>query len=186
MDALMMDNKKSERLEQQERTEDEFLSLAKSGGFKAKARPDARLSAYEIASHLSIPNQDAPNMLHRMLRLLASHSIVTCTQGEHGLSLVRVLYSEQRCGVFRCVHGIVSRRCLHANLETSKTVHQSKLNLPTIVAKSLELDPGDSLLAPFTPSKLRKIEKEPAEEDTCGPYRDETYNHFHFFNLCYI
>ncbi|KAI3735703.1 hypothetical protein L6452_15211 [Arctium lappa] len=45
----------------------------------ADAGPDARLSAHEIVSALSITNQDAPDMLDRMLRLLASHSIVTCT-----------------------------------------------------------------------------------------------------------
>ncbi|PWA78002.1 O-methyltransferase COMT-type, S-adenosyl-L-methionine-dependent methyltransferase [Artemisia annua] len=56
----------------------------------AKAGPDARLSAYEIAFRLSIPNKDAPNMLDWMLRLLASHSIVTCTQSCHNLSPVRV------------------------------------------------------------------------------------------------
>ncbi|GJV50482.1 caffeic acid 3-O-methyltransferase-like protein [Tanacetum coccineum] len=56
----------------------------------AKAGFDAQLSAYEIASRLSIPNQDAPDMLDRMLRLLASHSIVTCSQGEHESRLVRL------------------------------------------------------------------------------------------------
>lgn len=56
----------------------------------AKAGFDAQLSAYEIASRLSIPNQDAPDMLDRMLRLLASHSIVTCSQGEHESRPVRL------------------------------------------------------------------------------------------------
>nr|GEZ47509.1 caffeic acid 3-O-methyltransferase [Tanacetum cinerariifolium] len=56
----------------------------------AKAGFDAQLSAYEIASRLSIPNQDAPDMIDRMLRLLASHSIVTCSQGEHESRLVRL------------------------------------------------------------------------------------------------
>ena len=56
----------------------------------AKAGFDAQLSAYEIASCLSIPNQDAPDMLDRMLRLLASHSIVTCSQGEHESRPVRL------------------------------------------------------------------------------------------------
>ncbi|KAJ9564752.1 hypothetical protein OSB04_000718 [Centaurea solstitialis] len=49
----------------------------------AKAGPDAKLSAREIAYGLSIPNQDAPDMLDRMLRLLASYSIVTCAQQDH-------------------------------------------------------------------------------------------------------
>lgn len=56
----------------------------------AKAGFDAQLSAYEIASCLSIPNQDAPDMLDRMLRLLASHSIVTCSQGEQESRPVRL------------------------------------------------------------------------------------------------
>ncbi|PWA39440.1 caffeic acid 3-O-methyltransferase [Artemisia annua] len=56
----------------------------------AKAGFDAQLSAYEIASRLSIQNQDAPDMLDRMLRLLASHSIVTCSQGEHESRPVRL------------------------------------------------------------------------------------------------
>ncbi|KAK9066071.1 hypothetical protein SSX86_015473 [Deinandra increscens subsp. villosa] len=46
----------------------------------AQAGPDAKLSAHEIASRLSLPNQTAPGMLDRMLRLLASHEIVTCSQ----------------------------------------------------------------------------------------------------------
>ncbi|PWA34595.1 caffeic acid 3-O-methyltransferase [Artemisia annua] len=56
----------------------------------AEAGPDARLSACEIASHLSILNQDAPGMLDRMLRLLASYSVVTCTQRDNELSSIRV------------------------------------------------------------------------------------------------
>lgn len=48
----------------------------------AEVGPDARLSAHEIASRLSISNQDAPTMLDRMLGLLASYSIITCTQHE--------------------------------------------------------------------------------------------------------
>ncbi|KAI7739210.1 hypothetical protein M8C21_001117 [Ambrosia artemisiifolia] len=56
----------------------------------AKAGPDARLSAHEIASRLSISNQNAPSMIDRMLRLLASHSIVTCSQQEHESTPVRV------------------------------------------------------------------------------------------------
>nr|XP_043633163.1 caffeic acid 3-O-methyltransferase-like isoform X2 [Erigeron canadensis] len=48
----------------------------------AEAGPDAQLSASEIASTLSITYPGAPIMLDRMLRLLASHSVVTCTQRE--------------------------------------------------------------------------------------------------------
>ena len=55
----------------------------------AKAGPNARLSAHEIASHLSISNQKAPEMLDRMLRLLASYSILTCSQWNHESKPVR-------------------------------------------------------------------------------------------------
>ncbi|XP_071711719.1 cathecol O-methyltransferase 1-like [Rutidosis leptorrhynchoides] len=56
----------------------------------AKAGPDAKLSAHEITSHLSISNQDAPDKIDRMLRLLSSHSIVTCTQQDHQSMPTRV------------------------------------------------------------------------------------------------
>ncbi|KAI7751329.1 hypothetical protein M8C21_002889 [Ambrosia artemisiifolia] len=56
----------------------------------ADVGPDARLSGHDIASRLSIPNQDAPDMLDRMLRLLATHSVVTCTEGVHESRPVRV------------------------------------------------------------------------------------------------
>ncbi|GKC47137.1 caffeic acid 3-O-methyltransferase-like protein [Tanacetum coccineum] len=56
----------------------------------AEAGPHAQLSAHEIATRLSIPNQNAPAMIDRMLRLLASHSVVTCKEGVHDSKLVRV------------------------------------------------------------------------------------------------
>lgn len=56
----------------------------------ANAKPDALLSAHDIASRLLMPNKEAPDMLDRMLRLLASHSIVICSQREHESRLVRV------------------------------------------------------------------------------------------------
>lgn len=45
----------------------------------AKAGPGAQLSPQEIASHLHAKNPDAPAMLDRMLRLLVSNSILTCS-----------------------------------------------------------------------------------------------------------
>lgn len=48
------------------------------------------LSAHEIASRLSIPNPDATDMLDRMLRLLASHGVVTCSQRDDDLKPLRV------------------------------------------------------------------------------------------------
>ncbi|KAL6006612.1 Caffeic acid 3-O-methyltransferase 1 [Asimina triloba] len=44
----------------------------------AKAGPAAQLSAAEIASHITTKNAAAPIMLDRILRLLASYSILTC------------------------------------------------------------------------------------------------------------
>ncbi|XP_030467117.1 caffeic acid 3-O-methyltransferase-like [Syzygium oleosum] len=48
----------------------------------AKAGPGACLSPREIASQLPTENPDAPTMLDRILRLLATNSIVTCTLRE--------------------------------------------------------------------------------------------------------
>ncbi|KAK1427730.1 hypothetical protein QVD17_16424 [Tagetes erecta] len=56
----------------------------------SEAGPHARLSAHEIASRLSISNAEAPNKLDRMLQLLASYSVVTCTQENREFKPVRV------------------------------------------------------------------------------------------------
>ncbi|GKV25482.1 hypothetical protein SLEP1_g34919 [Rubroshorea leprosula] len=45
----------------------------------AKAGPGAFLSPNEIASHLPTLNPDAPVMLDRILRLLASYNVLTCS-----------------------------------------------------------------------------------------------------------
>ncbi|EOY32735.1 Caffeic acid 3-O-methyltransferase 1 [Theobroma cacao] len=45
----------------------------------AKAGPDAKLSPKEIAAQLRTKNPDAPSMLDRLLRVLASHNIVGCS-----------------------------------------------------------------------------------------------------------
>uniref|UniRef100_A0A6N2M213 O-methyltransferase domain-containing protein n=1 Tax=Salix viminalis TaxID=40686 RepID=A0A6N2M213_SALVM len=45
----------------------------------AKAGPGAFMSPSDIASHLPTKNPDAPAMLDRILRLLASYSILTCS-----------------------------------------------------------------------------------------------------------
>uniref|UniRef100_A0A6N2LB41 caffeate O-methyltransferase n=1 Tax=Salix viminalis TaxID=40686 RepID=A0A6N2LB41_SALVM len=45
----------------------------------AKAGPDARLSASDIAVKLPTKNPDAPKMLDRILRLLASHQVLCCS-----------------------------------------------------------------------------------------------------------
>ncbi|KAK9022037.1 hypothetical protein V6N11_002334 [Hibiscus sabdariffa] len=48
----------------------------------AKAGPDAKLSPKEIAAQLATTNPEAPSMLDRILRLLASHSIVGCSMAD--------------------------------------------------------------------------------------------------------
>ncbi|KDP24164.1 hypothetical protein JCGZ_25821 [Jatropha curcas] len=45
----------------------------------AKAGPDAKLSASDIAAQLSASNPSAPSMLDRILRLLASNSVLGCS-----------------------------------------------------------------------------------------------------------
>ena len=45
----------------------------------AKAGPGAGLSSAEIAAQIGTKNAEAPMMLDRILRLLASHSVLNCT-----------------------------------------------------------------------------------------------------------
>jgi len=53
----------------------------------ARAGPDRQLSAEEIAAALpAAGNPDAPAMLDRMLYLLATYSVVTCTTVDGGAS----------------------------------------------------------------------------------------------------
>ncbi|XP_015888915.2 cathecol O-methyltransferase 1 [Ziziphus jujuba] len=49
----------------------------------AKAGQEAKLSPSEIAAHMPTTNPDAPAMLDRLLRLLASHSVLTCSLVAH-------------------------------------------------------------------------------------------------------
>lgn len=72
----------------------------------AKAGPGAQLSPSEIASQLpaATRNPDAPEMLDRMLRLLASHSILTCSvdlSSDQPLLLL-LLDSSSRGGCMGC------------------------------------------------------------------------------------
>ncbi|KAK2634433.1 hypothetical protein Ddye_029225 [Dipteronia dyeriana] len=59
----------------------------------AKAGPGAFMSPTEIASQLPTKNTDAPLMLDRMLRLLASYSILTCSLRTLTNGKVENLYS---------------------------------------------------------------------------------------------
>ncbi|XP_028752279.1 caffeic acid 3-O-methyltransferase 1-like [Neltuma alba] len=62
-----------------------------------RAGHDAQLSAAEIASELSCKNPEAPSALDRVLRLLASHSVLSCS----------VIADEDRePGCFRRVYGL--------------------------------------------------------------------------------
>nr|WKU83438.1 O-methyltransferase 2 [Hamelia patens] len=62
----------------------------------AKAGPGAQLSASEIAAHVSSENPDAATMLDRMLLLLASYSVLTCTKaavdGHQGVQSQKRVY----------------------------------------------------------------------------------------------
>ncbi|XP_042490418.1 caffeic acid 3-O-methyltransferase-like [Macadamia integrifolia] len=49
----------------------------------AEAGPRACLSPQDIASRLATHNPDAPGLLDRMLRLLVSHSLLTCSVLSH-------------------------------------------------------------------------------------------------------
>lgn len=44
-----------------------------------KAGPNASISSYEIAFHMSTTNPDAPLILDRIMHFLASHSVLTCS-----------------------------------------------------------------------------------------------------------
>lgn len=59
----------------------------------AKAGPDAQISTAEIASNLPTRNQEAPDMLDRMLRFLASFSFLTCTSVSNEDGNPKRLYS---------------------------------------------------------------------------------------------
>ena len=58
----------------------------------AKSGAGGCLSPREIASQLPTKNPDAPTMLDRILRLLASYSILTCSLKAHDDGSVERLY----------------------------------------------------------------------------------------------
>ncbi|CAI9764911.1 unnamed protein product [Fraxinus pennsylvanica] len=72
----------------------------------AKAGPDAQISPHEIASHMPTTNSDAPAMLDRMLRLLVSYSVLTCSvsdgQRRYGLAPVAKYFVQNEDGVSLC------------------------------------------------------------------------------------
>lgn len=58
----------------------------------AKAGPGAQLSAIQIGSQLPAQNPDAPALLDRMLQLLASYSILSCSVVDRDDGRVEGLY----------------------------------------------------------------------------------------------
>ncbi|XP_058069214.1 caffeic acid 3-O-methyltransferase-like [Magnolia sinica] len=58
----------------------------------ARCGPGAYLSASEVASHLSTHNPDAPALLDRIMRLLATHSVLTCTVSPCGDGRIERVY----------------------------------------------------------------------------------------------
>lgn len=59
----------------------------------AKAGDGAKLSPPEIAAEITTTNPDAASMIDRMLRLLASHSVVGCSVGFDEDGKMQRLYS---------------------------------------------------------------------------------------------
>ncbi|KAJ4961261.1 hypothetical protein NE237_021171 [Protea cynaroides] len=60
----------------------------------AKAGPRVEISSSEITSQLSTQNPNAPVMVDRALRLLASYSVVTCSLKRHEDGQVERLYGQ--------------------------------------------------------------------------------------------
>ncbi|XP_059455376.1 caffeic acid 3-O-methyltransferase-like [Corylus avellana] len=65
-----------------------------------RANRDAYVSTSEIASQLPTKNPDAPSMLDRMLRLLATHSLLTCSMRTCEDGRVERLYGLSPAGKF--------------------------------------------------------------------------------------
>ena len=66
----------------------------------SKASPNAYMSASEIASQLPTQSPDAPYMLDRMLRLLASYSLLSCSMRTCEDGSVERLYRVSTAGKF--------------------------------------------------------------------------------------
>ncbi|KAK3194501.1 hypothetical protein Dsin_025811 [Dipteronia sinensis] len=86
----------------------------------SKAGPDAKLSASEIAAQMPTKNKDAPQMLDRMLRLLASHSVVGCSVVDferlHSLNPVSECFVDDQNGASLCpVMALTQDKVFHAS-----------------------------------------------------------------------
>jgi caffeic acid 3-O-methyltransferase len=65
-----------------------------------RANRDAYVSTSEIASQLPTKNPDAPSLLDRMLRLLATYSLLTCSVRTYEDGRVERLYGISPAGKF--------------------------------------------------------------------------------------
>ncbi|KAJ0007669.1 hypothetical protein Pint_29899 [Pistacia integerrima] len=107
----------------------------------AKEGPGARVSASEIASRLPTQNPEAPSMVDRMLRLLVSHSLLTCSLRTLEDGRVERLYSltpASRLLILQISDG-VSLSCLSA-LTHHPAVLQSWLHLKDVILEGGEDD----------------------------------------------
>lgn len=64
-----------------------------------RAGSGAKLSALDIAAQLPTKNRDAPMMLDRILKLLASYSVVECSLDASGARRLYSLNSVSKCYV---------------------------------------------------------------------------------------
>uniref|UniRef100_A0A6J1CQZ7 caffeate O-methyltransferase n=1 Tax=Momordica charantia TaxID=3673 RepID=A0A6J1CQZ7_MOMCH len=70
-----------------------ILTCRRDGIILAKAGPGAELAAAEIAAKITATNPNAASMVDRILRLLATHSVVVCSTAEDEGGNVKRLYS---------------------------------------------------------------------------------------------
>ena len=59
----------------------------------AKAGPGAKLSPSQISTEMPTTNPEAPKMLDRILRMLTSHSVLSCSTGADDAGSFQRLYS---------------------------------------------------------------------------------------------
>ncbi|KAH7519395.1 hypothetical protein FEM48_Zijuj08G0031600 [Ziziphus jujuba var. spinosa] len=114
----------------------------------AKAGQEAKLSPSEIAAHMPTTNPDAPAMLDRLLRLLASHSVLTCSLVAHDHHL-NANGSQLKEAIlhgglpFTRAHGTHAFEYLDLDLKFSKVFNAAMCNHSTVVMKKiLELYKG--------------------------------------------
>nr|XP_027064496.1 caffeic acid 3-O-methyltransferase-like [Coffea arabica] len=134
MDSLAETTKNQVVLKEEEEEEEEHFSyamqLVTSAGLPmmllaairlnvfeiiARAGPGAQLSPSEIAANVSSENPNAAAMLDRMLRLLASYSVLTCSvatdvDGDHAIQTPTRVYGLAPVGQVLCTEQNKGRR----------------------------------------------------------------------------